>query len=55
MQLGSLREGGAILLISCYELEHQPLAFALPGAFLERAGAEPIGSQFGPIQARDAV
>jgi len=35
------REPGAVLLISCYELGHQPLAIALPLGFLERAGYTP--------------
>jgi len=33
-----LRSPGAVLLISCYELGHQPLGVALPLGFLERAG-----------------
>ena len=37
----SLREQGAVLLISCYELGHQPLAAALPLGFLRRAGFAP--------------
>ena len=37
----SLREPGAILLVSCYELGHQPLGIAWPRAFLERAGFAP--------------
>src|SRR5215470_9124597 len=37
----SLRSPGAVLLISCYELGHQPLGVALPLAFLERAGFAP--------------
>jgi radical SAM superfamily enzyme YgiQ (UPF0313 family) len=37
----SLREPGAILLVSCYELGHQPLAAALPLGFLRRAGFAP--------------
>ena len=37
----SLREPGAVLLISCYELGHQPLAAALPLGFLRRAGFAP--------------
>ncbi len=36
-----MREPGAILLIACYELGHQPLAVAWPAAFLERAGYAP--------------
>jgi len=38
---GSLRAPGAILLVSCYELGHQPLGAAWPRAFLERAGYAP--------------
>ena len=37
----SLREPGAILLISCYELGHQPLAAASPVGFLRRARFAP--------------
>src|SRR5262245_394185 len=37
----SLRSQGAVLLISCYELGHQPLCVALPVGFLERAGFAP--------------
>jgi radical SAM superfamily enzyme YgiQ (UPF0313 family) len=37
----SLRSPGALLLVSCYELGHQPLALALPLGFLERAGFAP--------------
>ncbi len=36
-----LRESGAVLLVSCYELGHQPLGIAWPKAFLERAGYAP--------------
>jgi radical SAM superfamily enzyme YgiQ (UPF0313 family) len=32
---------GAILLVACYELGHQPLAAAWPAAFLERRGYRP--------------
>lgn len=32
---------GAILLVACYELGHQPLAVAWPTAFLERRGYAP--------------
>jgi radical SAM superfamily enzyme YgiQ (UPF0313 family) len=34
----NMRIPGSVLLISCYELGHQPLGAALPLAFLERAG-----------------
>jgi radical SAM superfamily enzyme YgiQ (UPF0313 family) len=34
----NLHDPGSILLISCYELGHQPLAAASPLGFLERAG-----------------
>src|SRR5262249_2173478 len=37
----SLREPGAILLVSCYELGHQPFAAALPLGFLRRAAFAP--------------
>ena len=36
-----LRSPGSILIVSCYELGHQPLGAALPLAFLERAGFAP--------------
>ncbi len=35
---GTTADDSGILLISCYELGHQPLALASPLAFLERAG-----------------
>ena len=37
----SLRNHGAVLLISCYELGHQPLGVAGPRGFLVRAGFQP--------------
>jgi radical SAM superfamily enzyme YgiQ (UPF0313 family) len=37
-----LRGRGAILLISCYELGHQPLNLAFPFAYLRRAGYNPV-------------
>jgi radical SAM superfamily enzyme YgiQ (UPF0313 family) len=37
----AMREPGAILLVACYELGHQPLAVAWPAAFLEREGYRP--------------
>jgi radical SAM superfamily enzyme YgiQ (UPF0313 family) len=39
----ALRQPGAILLISCYELGHQPHGITLPMGFLERAGYLPDG------------
>ncbi len=36
-----LKAPGAVLLVSCYELGHQPLGLAWPLAFLERAGFAP--------------
>ena len=36
-----MKEAGAILLVACYELGHQPLAVAWPAAFLERRGYRP--------------
>jgi radical SAM superfamily enzyme YgiQ (UPF0313 family) len=38
---GAMRRRGAILLISCYELGHQPLGIALAAGFLERARYAP--------------
>ncbi len=37
----ALRSPGAVLLVSCYELGHQPHGIALPAAFLRRAGFAP--------------
>ncbi len=37
----NLQAPGAVLLISCYELGHQPLCLASPLGFLERAGFAP--------------
>jgi radical SAM superfamily enzyme YgiQ (UPF0313 family) len=39
--VGMLRQPGAILLIACYELGHQPLGIASPLGFLEQAGYAP--------------
>ena len=36
-----MKRPGAILLISCYELGHQPIGLASPLGFLERAGFAP--------------
>jgi radical SAM superfamily enzyme YgiQ (UPF0313 family) len=36
-----MRDAGAILLVACYELGHQPLAVAWPAAFLEQHGYRP--------------
>lgn len=36
-----MRQPGAVLLVSCYELGHQPLGLAWPQAFFERAGFAP--------------
>src|SRR5215467_4233445 len=45
-------EQGTILLVSCYELGHQPLALASPLAFLERAGhaAEALDISVEPLE-----
>jgi radical SAM superfamily enzyme YgiQ (UPF0313 family) len=40
--LGDLSAPGAILLVSCYELGHQPLNLAFPLAFLQQAGYSPV-------------
>src|SRR5262245_42379992 len=36
----AMNSSGSILLVSCYELGHQPAGLALPLAFLQRAGFE---------------
>lgn len=38
-----LRQPGSIMLISCYELGHQPIGLAQPMGFLAQAGFAPIG------------
>jgi radical SAM superfamily enzyme YgiQ (UPF0313 family) len=38
----SLHQPGAILLISCYELGHQPIGLAQPAGFLEQKGYAPF-------------
>jgi len=43
----TLRAPGAILVVSCYELGHQPLGLAWPLAFLERAGYAPRALDLG--------
>ena len=40
-QAENMRSSGAVLLISCYELGHQPMGAAMPLGFLERAGYSP--------------
>ena len=37
-----MRGRGGVLLVSCYELGHQPLGVAWPMAFLSRAGFKPV-------------
>jgi radical SAM superfamily enzyme YgiQ (UPF0313 family) len=37
-----MRAAGAILLVACYELGHQPLSLASPLAILRRAGFSPV-------------
>ena len=36
-----MRAPGEVLLVSCYELGHQPLAVAWPAAFLQARGYAP--------------
>ncbi|MEP6890826.1 MAG: CUAEP/CCAEP-tail radical SAM protein, partial [Nitrospirota bacterium] len=38
-----LRQPGAMMFVSCYELGHQPIGIAQPMGFLEQAGFSPIG------------
>jgi radical SAM superfamily enzyme YgiQ (UPF0313 family) len=39
--VASLKDPGAVLLVSCYELGRQPLSIASPAALLRRAGYSP--------------
>ena len=39
----AVKDSGDIVLVSCYELGHQPLAVASPLAFLRKSGFSPIG------------
>ena len=53
------RTAGAILLISCYELGHQPIGAAQAGGFLEQAGYAPhfldvSVEEFDPERVREA-
>jgi len=41
LSAASLRDPGAVLLVSCYELGHAPHGVAVPAAFLRRAGFAP--------------
>jgi radical SAM superfamily enzyme YgiQ (UPF0313 family) len=52
-----MREPGAVLLIACYELGHQPLAVAWPAAFLEAQGYAPAVLDVGvePFDAEKAA
>ncbi len=57
--ISPLRGSGAILLISCYELGHQPLGLAQPLGFLKQAGYSPGGldiavEEFDPERVRGA-
>jgi radical SAM superfamily enzyme YgiQ (UPF0313 family) len=38
-----LRQPGAMMFVSCYELGHQPIGIAQPMGFLEQAGFSPVG------------
>ncbi len=40
--VADLRKRGAVLLISCYELGHQPLSLAFPLSYLRERGFEPV-------------
>src|ERR1041384_4016381 len=40
-RLTPMKDPGAILLVACYELGHQPLTVAWPAAFLASAGYAP--------------
>ncbi len=41
-EASELRAPGAILLVSCYELGHQPLSLAFPLSYLRQRGFDPV-------------
>ena len=43
---GPLQQPGAVLLISCYELGHQPIGLAQPVGFLEQKGSRLLHDAF---------
>ena len=50
-----LRQPGSIMLISCYELGHQPIGLAQPMGFLAQAGFAPIGLDIGATSAEETA
>ncbi|HKT40025.1 MAG TPA: CUAEP/CCAEP-tail radical SAM protein, partial [Ktedonobacterales bacterium] len=50
-----MRTSGAILLVACYELGHQPLSLASPLAVLRRAGFSPVGVDTSVSELSDTV
>lgn len=55
MPHASLRDPGAVLLVSCYELGRQPLALASAMAWLERAGFAPAAIDISVERLDDAA
>lgn len=59
-ETGPWRTPGAVLLVSCYELGHQPIALASPLSFLRRSGYSPGAldlavNPFSPNRAAEAL
>lgn len=50
-----MRELGNILLVSCYEMGHQPWNLASPLAFLEQAGYQPVAVDTAIVSLPDAT
>ncbi len=50
-----LRHPGAILLVSCYELGHQPLSLAFPLSYLRQLGYAPVAVDTSVEQLENAV
>src|SRR6185437_16530037 len=50
-----MRAAGAILLVACYELGHQPLNLASPLAMLRRAGFSPVAIDTSISELSDAA
>jgi radical SAM superfamily enzyme YgiQ (UPF0313 family) len=53
--LAGLRDPGGVLLISCYELGHQPLNLAFPVSYLQEVGYRPVAVDMSVEDLGDAV
>ena len=51
----TMRSPGEVVLVSCYELGHQPIGLASPLGFLERAGFAPLARDLAVEKLDDAL